>query len=183
MRISDNRYSRDRLRYDLAVRFIRHQARTHTIRTWTGLTDDRIRKLYRTYLDTPEKRTLRHRGKSPRQISFFMRSQQRKHEASVLASVLSIFGVVPTDDHNHDLERSLPCIQRGVRLCDAFEIYRALLPHSPITFEHAAFLVIALARGEEVKAGLCRDCGGLMIVDPLALRHPACGSCRTSGTL
>ena len=30
--------------------FIRHEARTHTIRAWTGLSDDRIRKLYRSYL-------------------------------------------------------------------------------------------------------------------------------------
>ena len=44
MRISDDRYSRDRLRLDLALRFIHHEARTHTIRAWTGLTDDRIRK-------------------------------------------------------------------------------------------------------------------------------------------
>ena len=42
---------RDRLRLDLALRFMRHEARTHTIRKWTGLTDDRIRKLYRSYLD------------------------------------------------------------------------------------------------------------------------------------
>ena len=46
MRISDDRYSRDRLRLDLALRFIQHEARTHTIRAWTGLTDDRIRKVY-----------------------------------------------------------------------------------------------------------------------------------------
>jgi hypothetical protein len=45
MRISDDRYSRDRQRYDLALRFIQHEARTRTIRTWTGLTDDRIRKI------------------------------------------------------------------------------------------------------------------------------------------
>jgi hypothetical protein len=46
MRISDDRYSRDRQRFDLALRFIQHEARTRTIRIWTGLTDDRIRKLY-----------------------------------------------------------------------------------------------------------------------------------------
>jgi len=45
MRISDDRYSRERLCLDLALRFLRHEARTQTIRTWTGLTDDRIRKL------------------------------------------------------------------------------------------------------------------------------------------
>jgi hypothetical protein len=45
MRISDDRYSRERLSLDLALRFLKHEARTQTIRTWTGLTDDRIRKL------------------------------------------------------------------------------------------------------------------------------------------
>ena len=47
MRITDDRYTRDRLRLDLALRLIRHEARTCTIRDWTGLSDDRIRKLYR----------------------------------------------------------------------------------------------------------------------------------------
>ena len=50
MRVTDDRYSRDLRRYDLAVRLIRHEARTQTIRQWTGLTDDRIRKLYRSYV-------------------------------------------------------------------------------------------------------------------------------------
>jgi hypothetical protein len=44
MRISDDRYSRERLCLDLALRFLRHEARTQTIRMWTGLTDDRIRE-------------------------------------------------------------------------------------------------------------------------------------------
>ena len=75
MRISDDRYSRDRLRLDLALRFIHHEARTHTIRAWTGLTDDRIRKLYRTYLyEAGGAKVARHRGKSPRQAAFFTRS-------------------------------------------------------------------------------------------------------------
>jgi hypothetical protein len=46
MRISENRYERDRQRLELALRFLTHEARTQTIRVWTGLSDDRIRKLY-----------------------------------------------------------------------------------------------------------------------------------------
>ena len=45
MRISDDRYSRERARMELALRFLHHEARTQTIRAWTGLSDDRIRKL------------------------------------------------------------------------------------------------------------------------------------------
>ncbi|MGO8854603.1 MAG: hypothetical protein ACLQO1_02655 [Steroidobacteraceae bacterium] len=45
MRVSDDRYTRDRQRLDLALRLIHHEARTFTIRQWTGLSDDRIRKV------------------------------------------------------------------------------------------------------------------------------------------
>ena len=45
MRISDDRYDRERSSLDLALQFLRHEARTQTIRTWIGLSDDRIRKL------------------------------------------------------------------------------------------------------------------------------------------
>jgi hypothetical protein len=45
MRISDDRYSRERLCLQVALRFLEHEARTQTIRAWTGLSDDRIRKL------------------------------------------------------------------------------------------------------------------------------------------
>jgi hypothetical protein len=177
MRISDDRYSRDRLRYDLAVRFIQHQARTHTIRTWTGLTDDRIRKLYRTYIETTSDRTPRHRGKSPRQAAFFTRSHRRKYETAVLGSLLCIFGVVPSGAAL-DAERSLPSVTRGELLCEAFETYLALVPAANITFEHAAFLVIALARGDELRFGACHDCGALLVVDRLSLREPHCGPCK-----
>src|SRR5262245_63140764 len=95
MRISDDRYSRDRLRLDLALRFIHHEARTHTIRAWTGLTDDRIRKLYRTYLcEAGGIRVARHRGKSPRQAAYFTRSLRMRREAAVFASVSSFFGLI-----------------------------------------------------------------------------------------
>ena len=131
MRISDDRYSRDRMRYDLAVRFIQHQARTQTIRTWTGLTDDRIRKLYRTYLGMTRGHSHRHRGKSPQQAAFFLRSKQRKNETAVLASLLYLFGVVPPVAAS-DVARAIPSVPRGVWLCDAFEAYQVMLPTSPI---------------------------------------------------
>jgi hypothetical protein len=44
MRILDDRYSRERLCLDPAPGLARHDARTQTIRKWTGLTDGRIRK-------------------------------------------------------------------------------------------------------------------------------------------
>ena len=49
MRLTDDRYANERTQFELALRMIRHEARTRTIRECTGLSDDRIRKLYCTY--------------------------------------------------------------------------------------------------------------------------------------
>ena len=62
MRIPDDRYSRERLSLELALRFLRHEARTQTIRTWTGPTDDRIRNLYRSYMSRGAHFVPPHRG-------------------------------------------------------------------------------------------------------------------------
>jgi hypothetical protein len=179
MRISDDRYSRDRLRLDLALRFIHHEARTHTIRAWTGLTDDRIRKLYRTYLyEAGGAGVARHRGKSPRQAAFFTRSLRMRREAAVFASVSSLFGLITRDSIT--VERAAqpaPTVARGALLCEAFETYRALVGEPQISFEHAVYLLGALHAGDELRVAHCRDCTGVLVTDRLALRTPVCNEC------
>jgi Flagellar transcriptional activator (FlhC) len=180
MRISDDRYSRDRQRLDLALRFIQHEARTRTIRLWTGLTDDRIRKLYRSYIaDEAGNSLTRHRGKSPQQISFFTRTPRMRQEAAVLASVCYLLGVMPAN-RVADAQRNLPGMQRGEALCEAFETYRRLVPAPRISFEHAVFLITALARGDELRATLCGDCNGLIVVDRFSVGARRCLSCEDS---
>ena len=184
MRISDDRYSRDRLRLDLALRFIQHEARTHTIRAWTGLTDDRIRKLYRTYLhEAGGSGVTRHRGKSPRQAAFFTRSLRMRREAAVFASVSSLFGLFtprPAKGEAIVVERTgphPPNVARGALLCEAFEAYSALIGESQISFEHAVYLIGALHAGDELRVAHCRDCNGVLVTDRLALRVPMCNDC------
>jgi len=197
MRISDDRYSRDRLRLDLALRFIHHEARTHTIRAWTGLTDDRIRKLYRTYLhEAGGAKVARHRGKSPRQAAFFTRSQRMRRESAVFASVSSLFGLItpqsitvshgaishaggPTSNAPRE-NAAMPTVARGALLCEAFEAYTALIGESQISFEHAVFLLSALLAGDELRMAHCRDCTGVLVTDRLALRVPVCNECASS---
>jgi hypothetical protein len=172
----DNRYSRDRLRMDVALRFLRYEARTHTIRTWTGLPDDRIRKLYRAYLSDDPTQAPRHRGRPPRQASFFTRSHRMQHEASILASLLCMVGVMPDDTPANSIQ-PLPSAARGELLCDAFDAYRSLVRSPRISFEHAVFLVIALARGDELTFSGCCQCGSLMVVDRLVLGDVRCSYC------
>jgi hypothetical protein len=180
MRISDDRYSRERACMELALRFLRHEARTQTIRAWTGLSDDRIRKLYRSYMSHARRYLPRHRGKSPHQIAYFTRSLRLQEETAVLASVLSLLGVVPVALPAADAPEpaaAQPGLTRGELLCQAFEAFRALLPAAQISFEHAVFLATALARGDQLRLGNCCECGCVLVTERFPLRAVRCHHC------
>jgi hypothetical protein len=194
MRICDDRYSRERARMELALRFLRHEARTQTIRAWTGLSDDRIRKLYRSYMSHVRRELPRHRGKSPHQVAYFTRSLRLQEESALLASMLSLLGVLPAPAHDAgavaraaaaaacapgSAAGALPLagVRRGELLCQAFEAFRLLLPAAQISFEHAVFLVSALARGDQLRLGDCGACGSLMVTERFPLRLARCAHC------
>jgi hypothetical protein len=192
MRISDDRYSRERARLELALRFLRHEARTQTIRAWTGLSDDRIRKLYRSYLGQTRAQLPRHRGKSPRQVAYFSRSLRAQEEATLLASVLSLFGVLPTPllsgpplpwpaPAAAPRERAPPGLLRGELLCQAFEAFRFLMPGAQTSFEHAEFLVRTLSCGDQLRLGACGECGSVMVSERFLLRAQRCPHCAGTG--
>lgn len=177
MRVSDDRYSRDLQRLNLAMRFIHHEARTQTIRAWTGLTDDRIRKLYRTYVSEAGAAAVpRHRGKSPQQAAYFSRTPRLQLETGTLASYLSMLNVVPPHGAREGF-RSVASIARGQALCEAYEMYRSVVRCAQISFEHAVFLVRALCQGDELRLGNCVDCDSVVVIDRLSLRDSRCVPC------
>jgi hypothetical protein len=177
MRILDHRYSRDQRRLDVALRFIRHEARTRTIRTWTGLSDDRIRKLYRSYPGAaPGVPPRRHRGKSPQQATRFTRTARARQESALLASLYRLAGALPGQPAGQ-AAGSIPGLQRGELLCHSYETFRALLPQAGLSFEHAVYLLTALARGDELTLGACRDCGAVVVTEHFALHAPRCAVC------
>lgn len=175
MRISQDRYQHERKRMELALRMLRHEARTQTIRGYTGLSDDRIRKLYRSYMGDARREHPRHRGKSPHQVAYFTRSLRRE-ETALLASVLSLLGALPSAPVRADADTAL---LRGELLCQGFEAYRQLLPSAQISFEHAYFLTNSLLSGELLRLGNCSECGCLTVTERLPLRATRCQHCAT----
>jgi hypothetical protein len=176
MRITDDRYTRDRQRLDLAVRMIRHEARTGTIRHWTGLSDDRIRKLYRTYLQHTAGRPCRHRGKAPRQVSYFLRNRETRRQSALLGGLFGLIGLLGFDRAEPRAEGG-GAMQWGDRFCRVYETYLALEHARLISFEHACYLLQVLARRAELALEECPSCQSLMVTDALRVRDRRCAFC------
>jgi len=183
MHISNERYFHERQRHDLALRMIRHEARTCTIRSCTGLTDDRIRRLYRTYAThMPSAPVRRRRGKSPRQIGFFVRNARTQLESSMLASVFASFGLWRAQSNTQPAAIASDSIEFGRLFCDAYETHRQLLRDADISFEHAWFLLQLLLRNADLHAVRCRHCDSQYLRDRVNMCRRACPVCALKGT-
>ena len=174
MRATDDRYRGEQARFELALRMIGHEARTGTIRFWTGLTDDRIRKLYATYFKYAGRPVRRRRGRSPTQIAPLVKSPARALESGVFANLLHANELLVAEGTQPVLERN---VEFGHRFCQCFETYRSLVSKPSLTFELGWNVLVSIRRGDELGIRKCPDCGVCYIVDLLAVPKTACPSC------
>ena len=183
--IQDEEERRDdeQARIDLAVRMLGHEARTHIITFCTGLSQDRIRKIWCKRFRSAgaqHRGARRRRGKSPSSIEFFMRNPWIQAEASLLAHILahwSLLRILP------DLSTlPAPCEDRlelGERFCAAFEEFQSISPDSRISFEHAWSLLATLTERDDLLLLLdCAECRSIYVHDALALDARRCPACR-----
>jgi hypothetical protein len=176
MRISEDRYTRDLRRIQLAQRFIRHEVRTQSVCAWTGLSDERIRNLCRSY-GASVAGAQRHRGPSPRRLASFLRSPRLRSEASALGALAYALSVIPRE-RIPDARRNLPGIEAGERLCHAFELYRRIVPQSHVSLDQVILVVIALADGTDLTVGHCGQCHGALLLDRLSHTRRLCPTCK-----
>lgn len=175
MRITDDRYRDEREQFELAIRLIRHEARTNTISYLTGLSDDRIRKMYDTYFRNAAQRIRRRRGKSPTQIGPLIESPQRALESGVLTHLLHRGGLfAPPGCRQPALRRN---ISLGQRFCDCFEAYQCVIPQPTLSFEWSWNLLQNMRRGDELGLRHCERCGTAHLQDLLAVPATSCPVC------
>jgi hypothetical protein len=176
MRISEDRYSRDLRRLNLAERFIRHEVRTQWICAWTGLSHHRVRNLYRSY-DKSSGAVPRHRGPSPNRLATYLRSPALRAEASAIGGLARAFEVVPPKpDPNAWRDRAN--VEAGERLCAVFELYQQIVPQSRFTMDHFIRLAIALTEGGYLEMGHCTSCHGALLVERLVPSRRICLVCQ-----
>jgi len=175
MRATDDRYRSEQARFDLAMRMIGHEARTGTIRYWTGLSDDRIRKLYTSYFKFSGKVVKRRRGKSPTQINPLINSPSRTLESGAVANLLFANGLLSRVDPPGPRLRNN--IDLGHRFCECFETYNMLLSEASLSFEWVWNLLLCIRRGDELGVTRCTECGTCYICDLLSVPRRDCPAC------
>ncbi|MDH3647069.1 MAG: hypothetical protein OER80_09870 [Gammaproteobacteria bacterium] len=183
MRISDSRYARERTQFELAMRMIAYEARTCTIRTCTGLSDDRIRKIYTTYFkEEPLMQVRRQRGKPPSRISVYVKTGLHQSESSTLGLLFADAGLILLRlGQSPKLLLSKSTVEFGQRFCLAYDMYCLLHPARRICFERAWFLLDALVRGDELQFTRCATCQNIYMHDSLSLTKTVCPGCRKRG--
>ena len=179
MRLTDNRYASEKQQFELALRMIQHEARTRTIRECTGLSDDRIRKVYTTYFrDAGDCGVKRRRGKSPRQITLFVKTPQNQLEATTLIALYCASLLLRVDAGNNVHSCwPRPDVEFGHRVCRAYETYLLLHPEPSLSFEWAWNLLQSISRNDELYLAACRSCRSRYVQDAYALDRRICPSC------
>lgn len=177
MRISEDRYTRDLRRINLAHRLIRHEARTYWIRAFTRLTEGRIRNLLRSYGLAPDagaRAVHRHRGSPPRLYTRFM-APKHHSEASALAGLALVWHLIP-EEPVPNAWRTLPSLDFGEELCETFENSRLMIPGATLNLDRFILLVMALAE-RQLTVARCSQCGALILLDPLGAKRRICVWC------
>lgn len=179
MRLTDNRYAGERRQFELALRMIGHEARTRTIRDCTGLSDDRIRKLYARYFKhSGQTRVRRRRGKSPRQIARFVKNPEHQLQSTTLVALFCA-GLLLHIDKDCRVQSAWPRpgVEFGHRLCRAFENYLLLHDQPVLNFEWAWNLLQSMSWKDELYLAVCRGCQSRYVQDAYALDLKTCPSC------
>ncbi|RMF97887.1 MAG: hypothetical protein D6727_04575 [Gammaproteobacteria bacterium] len=178
MRITDDRYSGELARFELAMRMIRLEARTGTIRACTGFSEDRVRKLVGSYCRTADGLTVRRRrGKSPRRIDRFVGNAWRQAEATLLALLFVYTGALRLAGGELRPTRGISAVSLGERLCQAYETYARIKEPANLSFEWAWSLYHALVAGGELYFSYCDACELPYVQDRFALDYRRCPTC------
>lgn len=173
MRVSEDRYSRDLRRIQLAHRLIRHEVRTYWIRAFTRFTAGRIRNLLRSYGLVADG-VQRHRGSPPRLYTRFM-APAIHTDASAFAGLACIRHLVPAEPVRNAW-RTLPSLEFGEAICEAFELFRLVVPGATLNLDRMILLVMALAE-RQLTVGHCSQCRATILLDPLGAKRRRCISC------
>lgn len=156
----------------VALRMLKFEARTRTIRLATGLSEEQIRRLY--HKAAMAKTSQRHRGRSPSSVAQFTRNHSAQLEASIVSGVLVKHGLLKG-------RRPKPWLNIGMHyaqlFCAAYTEYLQIA-HRALNFEQAWYFARSLAARGEIYLQYCGRCNSHFVRDmATVLKHP-CPVCK-----
>lgn len=170
-----DRLEEERWQRLIAQRLLRHEVRTGLIRTLTGLSEGRIRALFRE-IGGGEQTAPRHRGKTPFLVTFLWRNDTIREAAALFVCLWRReVEVLKLEPAQAGLTERLRLAQG---FCDTYDLYEQIWPDPPLTLERAYSLVRALKAQQEVREEPCGECGALWLVNALALPGERCSHCK-----
>lgn len=178
MPLSDDRYLRDLRRYHLALTFFRFAARPNTVQAWTGFSRQRVRQVFRNYLENRSSTDPRcSRGPNPTKLANLLANPTLRRELTVMAGVCRLLHLIP-EERVPNARVCLPNVLNGERLCHALELYYRMVPHARLTLEQLILLMFELAEGNDWSLEHCSGCRALILVDRSSVARRLCEECR-----
>ena len=166
--------SREYKRIEFAKRLTLHRVRTRTIIDLTGLTPNRLTGFRRRW-KVPEETRLR--GSHPRSLDIFLRTPEARTETAAALSLCRAFDALPQRPRDYAPDGKL-FIDVGLRLCEAFEAYRACRPTSDLEFDDLMLLIRELDQGTVIRLGKCRGCRSSIVIATFDGTRPICSHCQ-----
>lgn len=157
----------------VALRMLKFEARTRTIRLATSLSEEQIRRLY--HKAAIAKTTSRHRGRSPSSVTQFTRNHPAQLESSIVSGILIKHGLLKG-------RRPKPWLHIGVqyaqRFCDAYADYLHIAQGEALNFEQAWYFARCLAARGEIYLQHCGRCTSHFVRDTSTVLKHQCPVCK-----
>jgi Flagellar transcriptional activator (FlhC) len=160
--------------HQLALRMVRHGARTRTVCDWSGLTPNQLVTLRRRYGFDGD---LRRRGPAPTAFHGFFKSKRHRREAAIFVCILHLFSGRLIQSRQKS-SKWLPSLENGEVLCEALEASREWQPEGTPQFEHAILLAKGVAQGTVIGLEHCAYCRSMILVDRMHMHMQYCGVCK-----
>jgi hypothetical protein len=165
--VGNTRFDRHYRKKRLALRLMAHRARAQTASDWSGLTLDQLVTLRRRWMPGAKAGP---RGAAPTSYSPFFRSPLKASHAALFAGIHRMVG----------LTSSVPSLEGGEKLCEAYEIYLEWEPEGHLEFDYAVLLAMGAITREEIDLSTCESCEAALLLDRLK-KVPllSCARCRS----
>jgi hypothetical protein len=98
-------------------------------------------------------------------VDMFLKEPVLRCEGAALAALCAAFELPALEQELASLPASFISLERGERLCETYEAYRACYPKTQVELEELMMLRERLAKADRVALGRCRGCKCLMLVD------------------